>query len=210
MDSKTHWEAVYQTKNPDEVSWYQREPRVSLDLIRRVAPDRAARILDVGAGASRLVSRLLSEGYSDVTLLELSARAIEKSQEQTEGSAASVTWLEGDVLTHPLPEAAFDVWHDRAVFHFLTSPADRARYIAQVLHALRPGGHLIVATFDEHGPTKCSGLPVARYAPEALQAEFGPQFEPVEVTREAHTTPSGATQSFMYCVCRLQPDSPAA
>ena len=204
-DQKTHWENVYRTKRPHEVSWYQREPSLSLKLIGRAVPAPSARIIDVGGGASTLVDGLLHAGYSNLTVLDLSATALAESRRRLGDSAARVQWLEDDVLTATLPEAAYDLWHDRAVFHFLTNAADRAAYVAQVRRAVRPGGHVLVATFAEDGPSTCSGLPVARYSSETLHHEFGGGFEFVESVGEQHVTPGGSTQSFLYCLCRFMP-----
>ncbi len=178
----------------------------------RIAPDRGAAILDVGAGASTLVDGLLASGYRAITVLDLSAAALVQARQRLGRGAAGVTWLEADVLTARLPAAAFDVWHDRAVFHFLTWEADRRQYISQVRHAVRPGGFVMVATFAEDGPTRCSGLEVARYSPTTLQGEFGPEFTTVESRRDEHHTPKGAVQAFTYCLCRydLRQSPPAA
>jgi ubiquinone/menaquinone biosynthesis C-methylase UbiE len=209
-DQKAHWETVYRTKRADELSWFQREPAISLALIRRAAPETSARIIDVGGGASRLVDELFRAGYSDVTVLDLSSTALSQARARLGGAAARVHWLEADVLNARLPEAGFDLWHDRAVFHFLTSPSDRDAYLAQVRRAVRSGGHVLVATFAEDGPTKCSGLPVARYSADALRDELGRAFQLVESTREQHVTPSGTRQSFVYCLCRFVPMDPDA
>lgn len=207
-DQKAHWETVYRTKRADELSWFQREPAISLALIRRAAPETSARIIDVGGGASRLVDELFRAGYSDVTVLDLSSTALSQARARLGGAAARVHWLEADVLNARLPEAGFDLWHDRAVFHFLTSPSDRDAYLAQVRRAVRSGGHVLVATFAEDGPTKCSGLPVARYSADALRDELGRAFQLVDSTREQHVTPSGTRQSFVYCLCRFVPMDP--
>ncbi len=207
MDRNAHWEQVYRTKGPDQVSWFQAEARLSRVLIERAAPDRAARIIDIGAGASTLVDGLLASGYRHITVVDLSSTALFLAQQRLGGAAASVIWRAADVLTAAFPAAAFDVWHDRAVFHFLTDAADRARYVAQVRAAVRPGGHVIVATFAEDGPTRCSGLDVARYSADALHAEFGAGFVVLESQRELHTTPSGSEQAFTYCVCRVRPET---
>ena len=207
MDRNAHWEQVYRTKGPDQVSWFQAEARLSRVLIERAAPDRAARIIDIGAGASTLVDGLLASGYRHITVVDLSATALFLAQQRLGGAAASVIWRAADVLTAAFPAAAFDVWHDRAVFHFLTDAADRMRYVAQVRAAVRPGGHVIVATFAEDGPTRCSGLDVARYSADALHAEFGAGFVVLESQRELHTTPSGSEQAFTYCVCRVRPET---
>jgi ubiquinone/menaquinone biosynthesis C-methylase UbiE len=209
-DQKAHWETVYRTKRADELSWFQREPAISLALIRRAAPETSARIIDVGGGASRLVDELFRAGYSDVTVLDLSSTALSQARARLGGAAARVHWLEADVLNARLPEAGFDLWHDRAVFHFLTSPSDRDAYLAQVRRAVRSGGHVLVATFAEDGPTKCSGLPVARYSADALRDELGRAFQLVDSTREQHVTPSGTRQSFVYCLCRFVPMDPDA
>lgn len=202
MNPKTHWDTVYTSKRPDEVSWFQREPTVSLELIRKAAPSLAAAIIDVGGGASVLVDRLLGAGYRDVTVLDVSQAALDVARERLASAAASVTWLDADILTAALPQAAFDVWHDRALFHFLTDADDRARYIRQARQSLKPGGSIVIATFAHDGPTKCSGLPVVRYTTDGLQQEFGAAFRLVETVREEHVTPSGSTQAFVYCVLR--------
>ncbi len=205
MDRRTHWETVYSTTGPERVSWFQAEARLSRSLIERCAPDRTARIIDVGAGASTLVSALLASGYRHLTVVDLSATALSIARERLGGDADHVTWLAGDVLALDFAPAAFDVWHDRAVFHFLTLAQDRARYVDQVRRAVAPGGHLLVATFAEDGPTRCSGLDVARYSASALHGEFGPDFRLVASERELHVTPSGSQQAFTYCLCRFDP-----
>ena len=206
-DQKSHWETVYRTKRPTDVSWYQREPTVSLELIRRGAPDTSARIIDVGGGASTLVDSLLRAGYSNVFVLDLSATALAETRTRLGDRASRVQWLEGDVLSGTLPEAAFDLWHDRALFHFLTNAGDRAAYVAQVRRAVRPGGYVLVATFAEDGPLRCSGLPVVRYSAETLCDEFDGGFELIDSVREQHVTPGGSTQSFIYCLCRRVPSA---
>lgn len=208
MDRRAHWERVYAEKAPDQVSWFQAEARLSLDLITRHAPSGAA-IADIGGGASRLVDGLLAAGQGHVQVLDLSAAALDAAQARLGPAAAQARWIVADVLTHEFAPASLDVWHDRAVFHFLTDPADRARYVAQVRHAVRPGGLVLVATFAEDGPLKCSGLEVARYSPDALHAQFGADFRVLESHREEHRTPGGAVQRFTYCLCRHEPDRDA-
>lgn len=205
MDRRSHWDHVYRTKGPDHVSWFQAEARRSRALIERVAPSRDTRIIDVGAGASTLVDGLLAAGYRDVTVVDLSPTALTLAQQRIGAAADTVTWLSGDVLALSFAAGAFDVWHDRAVFHFLTLPAERARYIAQVRRTVAPGGYVLVATFAEDGPARCSGLEVARYSPAALHGEFGPDFLLLASEREVHTTPTGAEQAFTYCLCRFAP-----
>lgn len=204
MNPHDHWEQIYRTKREDQVSWFQAEAHLSRRLIEGVAPDRSARIIDIGAGASTLVDGLVGAGYHALTVLDLSPTALAIAQERLGPTGATVAWLTADVLTATLAPGSFDVWHDRAVFHFLTDAADRQRYIAQVRSAVRPGGYVLVATFAEDGPSRCSGLDVARYSPASLHHEFGEAFALVDSQRELHTTPSGAQQAFTYCVCRLR------
>ena len=203
VDRKAHWDDVYRRNPPTRLSWYQAEASVSSRLIQRVAPDRSVSIIDVGAGASVLVNDLASAGYRNLTVLEVSGEALAYSRAHLTRDDIAVHWINADVLSASLPDMSFDVWHDRAVFHFLLNPAERERYVAQVRRALRPGGHAIVATFAPDGPSRCSGLDVVRYAPSGLHAEFGGEFELVAHEREEHVTPAGTMQAFEYCVCRL-------
>jgi len=207
-NDRTHWETVYQTHKASRVSWFQPEARLSLDLIRSVTPSTHSRVIDVGGGASTLVDGLLSAGYIDVTVLDLSPTALAQARQRLGGTASRVLWVEADALTDTLPAAAFDVWHDRAVFHFLTRPADRRRYIEQVRRVVRPGGHVLVATFADDGPTHCSGLPVERYGAATLHGKFGSDFRLIASLREEHVTPAGKLHPFVYCLCRFSP--PAA
>ena len=209
MDPKRHWEKIYQTNSSDEVSWFQAEAGRSLELIQRVAPSPASAILDVGAGASTLVDGLLHAGYHTITVLDLSATALTQARARLGEAATQVMWLEADILDVQLQEATVDVWHDRAVFHFLTDAAARRRYVEQVRCAVRPGGHVLIATFAADGPTQCSGLDVARYTPESLHGEFGDSFTLLSSSREEHLTPWGAAQAFVYCLCRHQSGSRA-
>jgi SAM-dependent methyltransferase len=205
MDRRAHWERIYAEKPPDQVSWFQAEARLSLELISQFAPPPDAAIVDVGGGASRLVDGLLARGYADLRVLDLSAAALSAAHARIGASGDRVHWSVSDVLTAEFAPQSVDVWHDRAVFHFLTEATDRARYVEQVRHAVRPDGLVLVATFAEDGPLKCSGLEVARYSPEALHHEFGADFVVVASEREEHRTPSGAVQWFTYCLCRFQP-----
>lgn len=202
MDHKQHWEQIYSTKPSDAVSWFQDHADQSLRLIHNTRLGRNAAIIDVGAGASTLVDDLLAEGYTDLTVLDLSPAALMVAKQRLAKHAECVRWAEGDVTRAEFPVHRFDIWHDRAVFHFLTEPADRQAYVEQVVRSVRPGGHVIIATFAEDGPEKCSGLPVVRYQPESLHAEFGDAFLLVGHEKEAHHTPSGAVQQFVYCYCR--------
>ncbi len=204
MDRKTHWEAVYGKKKSTEVSWYQPEPELSLRLIGGCTPRPGASVIDVGGGASKLVDRLVDRGYEDVTVLDLSGAALAESRARLGERGNRVRWIESDILNASLPEAAYDVWHDRAVFHFLIDPEDRRVYVEQVLRSVRPGGHVLVATFGLDGPEKCSGLTVARYSPAELHAQFGSPFELLQSVNEEHVTPMGTTQKFVYCVCSVK------
>jgi len=208
MTRKSHWDAVYANTASKTLSWYQRRPTLSLQLIGRTALPKSARIIDVGGGESSLVDGLLSRGYGDITVLDLSRAALERARARLgKADAARVEWREGDILDTDLPGEQFDIWHDRAVFHFLTTPHERDTYIQRVESAVRPGGHVIVATFAEDGPTRCSGLPVARYSPTELHDTFGSAFRLVASEHEVHRTPSGAEQRFTYCWCRYDPVS---
>ena len=199
-DPRKHWESVYSAKATTEVSWYQSEATLSHELIRKVAPDRSSAILDVGGGASTLVDSLVEEGYSNVGVLDIASNALDAAKARLGPAAGRVRWLTGNVLDADIADHTIDVWHDRAVFHFLLSADDRGRYVGQVRRTLRPGGHVIIATFAEDGPEQCSGLHVARYDAAQMQAEFGPDFELLDSIREEHTTPSGKRQSFRYCI----------
>jgi SAM-dependent methyltransferase len=203
MDSKEHWDALYRTKGAQDLSWYQPTAQLSLDLIRRIAPDPATPILDVGGGASTLVDGLLAARYEDVTVLDLAPSALQIAQQRLGREASRVRWLVGDVLEMPLSADACGVWHDRAVFHFLTTLEQRARYVAQVRRTVRPGGHVLVASFGLDGPPKCSGLDVVRYGPDSMHAEFGAGFRLLQSESEEHHTPGGKVQSFIYCLCRF-------
>ena len=206
MNREKHWDSIYRTKPPTAVSWYQPEARLSLELISRVAPNLDDPVLDVGGGASTLVDGLLASGYRDVTVMDLAAAALDRAQDRLGERAAGVRWIVADVLEAPLPAASCAVWHDRAGFHFLTDPRDRARYVAQVQRVVRPGGHVIVASFGPEAPSQCSGLEVVRYSPDGLHAEFGSAFQLLESTKEDHRTPAGAVQPFVYCLCRVEAD----
>jgi SAM-dependent methyltransferase len=204
MTTKAHWENVYQTKAVDEVSWYRPHLETSLRLIEDAAPERDRAIIDVGGGEATLVDDLVSRGYTDVTVLDISRAAIEVAKDRLGFAAAPVHWITGDITSVELEAARYDLWHDRAVFHFLTSADDRAAYVRQVAFAVRPGGHVIVATFGLEGPEKCSGLDVVRYDAENLHGEFGPKFRLLDSITELHETPWGTPQQFMYCFCRVE------
>lgn len=202
--SRSHWEQVYGSKAPDAVSWYAPHLDESLGYIRRDCVDKDASIIDVGGGEATLVDDLLDAGYRKVAVLDLSERALEVCRARLAGRAAQVSWLVADVLAHEFALRSIDVWHDRAVFHFLTEREQRQRYVAQVLKALKPGGHAIVGAFGPQGPMQCSGLPVARYSSDELHHEFGSPFQLLDHSTTLHTTPWGTTQQFVYCYCRRE------
>lgn len=204
MDAKSHWEKVYATNAPEAVSWYRAHLETSLALIERAAPDPSASIIDVGGGESTLVDDLLARGYHCITVLDVSQTAIEVSKKRLGSAAEQVSWLVADISKVQLLQNAYDVWHDRAVFHFLTGAEDRIAYVRQVARAVKPGGHVIVSTFGPEGPTKCSGLDVARYDAHSLHEQFGVRFRVVDSTKEIHQTPFGTTQQFLYCYCRME------
>ena len=200
---KGHWEKVYEEKAPEAVSWYRPHLDTSLALIERTGAGPDAAIIDVGGGESTLAADLLARGFRNVTVLDISNTAVEVCRERMGEAAHKVRWLVADVTDASLDPAAFDVWHDRAVFHFLTSASDRVAYVRQVARAVKRGGHVIVATFGPEGPMKCSGLEVVRYDAAALHGEFGARFKLVDHLAEAHQTPWGTVQQFVYCYCNL-------
>ncbi len=202
--SKSHWEQVYGSKAPDAVSWYAPHLAESLSYIARTGVALEAAIIDVGGGEATLVDDLLDAGYRDVSVLDISERALEVCRARLAERAARVKWFVGDVLQQDFAPRSIDVWHDRAVFHFLTEQEQRQRYVAQVLKTLKPGGYAIVGAFGPQGPTQCSGLPVARYSSGELHDEFGSPFHLLDHSTILHTTPWGATQQFVYCYCRRE------
>lgn len=204
MPAKNHWDRVYTSKPTDAVSWYQPHADQSLHMIRDAGLPLSASIIDVGGGASTLVEDLLAQGFTNLSVLDLSAAALSAVRQRLGVAADTVRWIEGDVTQLALPQHAYDLWHDRAVFHFLTDPGQRQAYVSAVLRAVKPGGHVIVATFAEDGPSECSGLPVMRYDAGGLHAEFGAPFTLLRHEREEHHTPFGSTQKFIYCYCRKE------
>lgn len=202
MTAKNHWEEVYGHKDATSVSWYAPHLQQSLQYVWQAAPDKQAAIIDVGGGESTLVDDLLAAGYANLTVLDISAAALDATKRRLGENGQRVTWRAADVLDAELPAAAYDVWHDRAVFHFLVGEAQRRRYVAQALRALKPGGFAIVGTFGPLGPDSCSGLPVSRYSTDELHGAFGDPFQLIDSSVELHTTPWGSTQQFVYCFCR--------
>lgn len=205
MKLQQHWETVYEQKAPEEVSWYRAHLETSLAFVERAAAgNRAATIADIGGGASTLVDDLLGRGYLDITVLDISQRALAVARKRLGEQAERVRWVCVDATQFALAPRSVDVWHDRAVFHFLTDEVKRRDYVRAVLHALRPGGHVIVSTFGPEGPLRCSGLETVRYDADQLHAEFGGRFALVESTEEVHETPFGTRQQFLYCHCLVE------
>lgn len=202
MSGKEHWQDVYTHKSPLEVSWYQPEAATSLALIAKTGLGPETSVIDVGGGASTLVDGLLARGFNHVTVLDIAAAALAATRQRLGDSADHVIWREGDITTAALPAQAYDLWHDRAVLHFLTTPAERAAWRRQLLAALRPGGYVILATFADDGPEKCSGLPVQRYDEAGLHAVLGEEFNLLESLRHTHRTPGGSEQRFIYGLFR--------
>jgi len=202
MNTKTHWEHIYETKAPTQVSWYQEHAQYSLQFIQNTNVPKTGHIIDIGGGASTLADDLLAAGFQNVSVLDVSEHALQLARQRVGSRAGEVNWIEADITQAELPEQAYDVWHDRAVFHFLTRAEDRQKYVEAVRHSVKQGGHVIVATFAPDGPDKCSGLEVVRYSPTSLHDEFGAGFELKDSTKETHHTPFGTEQKFIYCYCR--------
>jgi SAM-dependent methyltransferase len=204
MDTRTHWEKIYSTKAPDAVSWFRPHLETSLALIERVAPDPSASVIDVGGGQSTLIDDLIVRGYKNISVLDISSTALEATRERLGPLAECVHWFISDVTQVDLPPHAYDVWHDRAVFHFLTAKEQRVAYVEKVASAVKHGGHVVISTFGPEGPAKCSGLDVVRYSAESLHREFGERFDLVQSFEELHNTPFGTSQQFLYCCLKRE------
>jgi 2-polyprenyl-3-methyl-5-hydroxy-6-metoxy-1,4-benzoquinol methylase len=198
VSRRAHWENVYTTKSENEVSWFQENPAPSLELIDLAQPTLESAIVDIGGGASRLVDSLLARGFNHVTVLDLSEAALATAKTRL-GDQPNVQWVAADV-TQWKPTQAYDIWHDRAAFHFLTDGSDRAAYVACLKQAIKPGGHVVIGTFAIDGPERCSGLPVNRYDAASLAAELGKGFRLIDARRHEHATPWGAIHRFQFCI----------
>ncbi|HEY6448852.1 MAG TPA: class I SAM-dependent methyltransferase [Acidobacteriaceae bacterium] len=199
FDRQRHWENVYNAKFPEEMSWYESHLAISLEWISEAAPNLAAAIIDVGGGASTLVDDLCAKGYRSLAVLDVSPTALARSRQRMGRAADLIRWITGDVTACSLSHAAFDLWHDRAVFHFLTGQEKRDAYVQRVRSALKPAGQVLLATFSTHGPQSCSGLPVSRYDAASIQEQFGPDFRLTKSATVTHHTPAGGNQEFLYC-----------
>jgi SAM-dependent methyltransferase len=200
--NRDHWERVWSELGPAGGSWFEAEPATSLELIDALGLGPSAPIVDIGGGASNLVDHLLLRGFEDVTVVDLSAHALKAARERLGKSAARVRWIEADVLDLVLPEPV-DLWHDRAAFHFLVDPSDQATYVRRLQAAVRPGGHLVLATFALDGPPRCSGLEVARHSATTIAGVLGPGFHLLRSVDHEHVTPAGALQRFSYTAWSL-------
>lgn len=195
-ERKNHWETVYETKNPDQVSWTQETPQTSLDFINSFGLDKSAKIIDIGGGDSNLVDHLLAEGYENISVLDISSKALERAKKRLGEKADKVNWIVSDI-TEFEPEISFDVWHDRATFHFLTSEAQISKYIDTAKKSIND--YLIIGTFSENGPEKCSGLTIQQYSEDSLTSKFQKGFKKINCINEVHTTPFDTTQNFLFC-----------
>ncbi len=202
-ERQAHWESVYATKGETEVSWFQETPVPTLELLALIGATRRSAVIDVGGGASRLVDSLVSRGYEDITVLDLSQAALAVAKARLAAKSARVQWIAADI-TRWEPSRTYDVWHDRAALHVLTNSADQAAYLDRLRRALRGGGHAIIGTFALDGPQMCSGLPVARYDAGSLGALLGPDFVLIDARSHDHVTPRGATQRFQFSTFRFR------
>jgi cyclopropane fatty-acyl-phospholipid synthase-like methyltransferase len=193
---KKHWENVYETKNPEQVSWTQEIPKTSLNLIHSFGLDKKAKIIDIGGGDSKLVDFLIEEGFENITVLDISEKAIEKAQLRLGSKADKVNWIVSDI-TQFAPATQYDIWHDLAAFHFLTTEVDINKYVKTIEKSVSK--HLIIGTFSENGPQKCSGLEIKQYSQETLEKLFQKDFQVIECFTEDHTTPFDTKQNFIYC-----------
>lgn len=205
MGIEKHWETVYRTKSPDEVSWTQQKPQTSLDMINSFGLDKKAKIIDVGGGDSNLVDFLLDEGYEHITVLDISAKALQKARQRLGERAKKVNWIVGNI-TEFEPWETYDVWHDRAMFHFLTSEKQIEKYMGLVRKAVKD--FVVLATFSKNGPTKCSGLEILQYDQEIMENLFKGGFDRMECIHNDHTTPFGTTQNFIFCSFKKRTPGP--
>ncbi len=200
---KQHWEKVYETNNPDQVSWTQEVPKTSLDFIHSFGLPKTARIIDIGGGDSKLADYLLEEGFENITVLDISAKALDKAKQRLGDKAQKIDWVVSDITTYK-PTTHFDVWHDRATFHFLTTKDQVAKYIDTARKAV--DGYLTIGTFSHNGPGKCSGLNVKQYNEETLTKELKKGFDKIRCITEDHTTPFDTRQNFLFCSFKRHPE----
>ncbi|WP_240008392.1 class I SAM-dependent methyltransferase [Pseudaquidulcibacter saccharophilus] len=204
MDDHIHWDGVYNTKQSDSVSWFQETPRISLDLIGKIAKSKSDNIIDVGSGASKLIDELEAREFTNVSILDISQTALNITKKRLVKFADCYKWLVGDITKIELPKNHYKIWHDRAVFHFLTEKEQRQKYISQLTNSIAPNGNVIIATFSLDGPKKCSGLDIVGYSALTLAQELGNKFTLIESTIEQHHTPSVSIQEFIYCNFKVE------
>lgn len=208
MDSnQAHWEKVYTTKQPDEVSWTQEVPQISLDLIHALQLPKTAAIIDIGGGDSKLVDYLLGEGFEHITVLDISVQALERAKARLGEQASKVTWIVQDITTFT-PTTTFDLWHDRAAFHFLTTETQISKYLATAKESVKDGGYTVIGTFSTSGPEKCSGLPIKQYSEATLTDLLNNGFEKIKCVTENHITPFNTTQHFLFCSFKRRVNRP--
>lgn len=200
VKQKSHWQSIYTSKKLKELSWHQDQAKKSLELVKKTKLGKQATVIDVGGGVSVFVDDLLKQDYKNITVLDISAEALQQSKARLGETYTQVNWIEGDITSVELPSSKFDIWHDRAVFHFLTSATERALYLKQLQNALKPDGFVIIATFNLNGPQKCSGLEVIRYDSGSLSKELGVNFTLLDSFTDVHQTPWESTQNFQYCL----------
>lgn len=201
LHKKQHWETIYETKSPEQVSWTQEVPKTSLDFIHSFGVDKTARIIDIGGGDSKLVDHLLDNGYENITVLDISAKALDRAKARLGNKAEKVNWVISDI-TEFEPETAFDIWHDRATFHFLTTKEQVAKYLDIARQSVN--GYMTIGTFSTNGPTKCSGLDIQQYDEQTLTAELENGFDKLKCITEDHTTPFNTKQNFLFCSFKRQ------
>ena len=202
MDAKNHWDNIYETKTDQEKSWFQSYPKTSIEIFESLDIPLTARIIDVGGGDSRFAEVLVKKGYENIWVLDISENAIQRSKNRLGNLAKRIHWIVFDITTYEFDGLQFDLWHDRAAFHFLTAEDKMLHYVLSSKDAIRKNGHMIVATFSEQGPRKCSGLDIKQYSEDSLSARFLPYFECINCIREDHVTPFQTTQNFLFCVLK--------
>lgn len=195
---KTHWENIYETKTESDLSWSQPYPHTSVDFINLFKLPKTSSVIDIGGGDSHLVDALLELGYSDISVLDISAKSIQRAKSRLGEKAAAITWIEKDIVDF-VPERKYDFWHDRAAFHFLTTEIQITKYLAIAKQSIKPSGHLVLGTFSDKGPTKCSGLEIRQYTEASMSVLFAKDFTRIKCIKETHTTPFNTQQNFVFC-----------
>lgn len=201
FDRQNHWETIYSTKEQKDVSWYQEKPETSLSLIEQYAANKSDAVIDIGGGDSFLADFLMKENYTDISVLDISEKALEKAKKRLAEKTHTITWIHSDIIDFK-PEKQYEVWHDRAAFHFLTKDEEIHRYIRIINQALKPDGLAIIGTFSETGPKKCSGIEIRQHSEQSIEQYFGDYFRMEQILNTEHPTPFGTIQNFIFCVMR--------